>query len=231
MQAEALVGRVRQLVNVKDSFTRMNIEREKERRQRQEQHDKAIREKQKKAADQTELRDALYELFADSDAVKRGKQLESALNKQFAMAGFLVRKVFAIKGDEGKGIVEQIDGVVELGGMHYLVEMKWWQELSVEGKSRRTWSASSTVEASEGFSSPIRVFRPQRSKTRRRASLKKCSCSVSSKRLFECSIAKETWRLSSKRRSIGPRQTAIRSLGHRTSFRIVSFSTHVCRTT
>jgi hypothetical protein len=46
------------------------------------------------------------------------------LNSLFAFAGFLVREAFTIKGDEGQGIVEQIDGAVEIDGVLYLVEMK-----------------------------------------------------------------------------------------------------------
>jgi hypothetical protein len=37
-----------------------------------------------------------------------------------------VREAFTIKGDEGQGIVEQIDGAVEIDGGLYLIEMKWW---------------------------------------------------------------------------------------------------------
>jgi restriction system protein len=61
------------------------------------------------------------------DPYKRGKQLESALNDLFAFAGFLVREAFTIKKD-GDGIIEQIDGVVEIDGVLYLVEMKWWNK-------------------------------------------------------------------------------------------------------
>jgi len=33
-----------------------------------------------------------------------------------------------LKGDEGQGIIEQIDGAVEIDGVLYLVEMKWWDK-------------------------------------------------------------------------------------------------------
>lgn len=128
LQAQGLVAQVRQLVNVKDSFTRMNIERERERKQRQEDYAKAVKAKQKEAVERTAIRDSFYKLFAEQDPWKRGKQLESVLNRLFAFAGFSVREAFTIKGDQGKGIVEQIDGVVELDGMLYIVEMKWWHE-------------------------------------------------------------------------------------------------------
>ena len=30
-----------------------------------------------------------------------------------------------LRGSEGEGVLEQIDGVIEFGGHLYLVEMKW----------------------------------------------------------------------------------------------------------
>ena len=38
----------------------------------------------------------------------------------------LVRNAFSIKGACGEGVIEQIDGIVEIDGYLYLVEMKWW---------------------------------------------------------------------------------------------------------
>jgi restriction system protein len=126
LKAQGLVAQIRQLVNVKDSFTRMSLEREKERKQRQAAYKASVDAKQEEAKERAALKEALYKLFTEKDPYKRGKQLEAVLNKLFAFAGFLVREAFTIKGDEGKGIVEQIDGAVEIDGMLYLVEMKWW---------------------------------------------------------------------------------------------------------
>lgn len=70
LQAQGLVAQVCQLVNVKDSFTRMNIEREKERRARQESHKAAVEAARKRAAEMAELRGALYKLFAQTDPIK-----------------------------------------------------------------------------------------------------------------------------------------------------------------
>lgn len=44
----------------------------------------------------------------------------------FALDGLLVREAFALTSDEGAGIVEQIDGVVELDNNLYLVEAKFY---------------------------------------------------------------------------------------------------------
>lgn len=38
----------------------------------------------------------------------------------------LVREAFCLRGAPGEGVIEQIDGVVQLDGHLYLVEMKWW---------------------------------------------------------------------------------------------------------
>ena len=122
------MAQIQKLVNVKDSFTRMNLEREKERQRHQAAYTARVQAEQKKAQEGAALKDALYRLFTETDPYKRGKQLETALNNLFAFAGFLVREAFTIKGDEGQGIVEQIDGAVEIDRMLYLVEMKWWDK-------------------------------------------------------------------------------------------------------
>jgi restriction system protein len=128
LKAQGLVAQIRHVVNVKDSFTRMNIERERERQQRQAVYTARIQAKQKEAEENAAIKDSLYKLFAETDPYKRGKRLEGILNKLFSFAGFLVREAFTLKGAEGQGIIEQIDGAVEIEGMLYLIEMKWWDK-------------------------------------------------------------------------------------------------------
>ncbi len=127
-KAQGLVAQIQKLVNVKDSFTRINLERESERKQRQAVCTANIEARQKEAKQLAAIKDSLYKLFGESDPYRRGKQLEGILNNLFSFAGFLVREAFTLKGDEGQGIVEQIDGVVEIDGVLYLVEMKWWDK-------------------------------------------------------------------------------------------------------
>jgi hypothetical protein len=124
-KAQGLVSQIQKLVNVKDSFTRINLEREKERNQRQAVYAASVEAKQKEAEQRAALKASHYRLFGETDPHKRGKQLESALNNLFAFAGFLTREAFTLKGLEGEGIIEQIDGAVEIDGVLYLVEMKW----------------------------------------------------------------------------------------------------------
>jgi restriction system protein len=128
LKAQGLVGQIQKLVNVKDTFTRINLERERERKQHQAVHTASLQAKQKEAGERAAIKDSLYKLFGESDPWRRGKRLEGILNSLFAFAGFLVREAFTVKGDEGQGVVEQIDGAVDLSGVLYIVEMKWWDK-------------------------------------------------------------------------------------------------------
>lgn len=128
LKAKGLVAEIRSVVNVKDSFTRMKIEREKERQKHQVEYQKRLYAEAKRKQDIKELYTELSALFSLTDAYKRGKLLESILNRLFQIFGILIREAFTLRGLEGEGIVEQIDGVVELDGHLYLVEMKWHSE-------------------------------------------------------------------------------------------------------
>lgn len=123
--ARGYVAEIRKIIQTKDAFTRMEIEREKElskhRKQQQDKIDK-INAKNKKADD---IKKQLYGLFAVKNPQERGKKLETVLNALFDFSGILVREAFTISGDQGEGIIEQIDGVIELDNQVYLVEMKW----------------------------------------------------------------------------------------------------------
>lgn len=128
LEAQGLVAQIRRIVNVKDSFTRMNIEREKERQQRQKAHEAKMAKIQRRNDERAAIRKDLFALFAETNPQKRGKALEAILNRLFKVEEILIREAFTLRGSEGEGIVEQIDGVVEMDGHVYLVEMKWWNE-------------------------------------------------------------------------------------------------------
>lgn len=127
-KAQGLVAQIQKVVNVKDSFTRINLERESERKQRQAEYTAGVQARLKEAEERAAIKDSLYRLFSETDPYKRGKQLEGVLNRLFSFAGFLVREAFSLKGDDGQGIIEQIDGAAEIDGMLYLIEMKWWDK-------------------------------------------------------------------------------------------------------
>lgn len=128
-KAKAKVGDLARMVNVKDSFTRMNQQRDaaqaeaaaKARAERE-----AAAERRRKIQD---VRDRLNALFGmDSEPQKRGKLLEGVLNDLFRAHGILVREDFKRQDAMGSVVVEQIDGVIEFEGHIYLVEMKWLKD-------------------------------------------------------------------------------------------------------
>lgn len=128
LKAKGLVSEIRQLVNVKDSFTRMNLEREEEAKKRRSEQQAQMEKIQKRKAEIASIKNDFYKLFSETDVYKRGKALESALNRLFRVYNISIRESFTLKGNEAEGIVEQIDGVVELNGEIYLVEIKWWNQ-------------------------------------------------------------------------------------------------------
>jgi restriction endonuclease Mrr len=128
LKAKGLVAEIRHVVGVKDSFTRMNEERTREREQHRAKREETIRLVQQRNQTISQLKDELFALFGESDTKKRGKALESVLNRLFQAYDISVRNDFTLVGDLGEGVVEQIDGVIELDGHLYFVEMKWWKE-------------------------------------------------------------------------------------------------------
>lgn len=128
LKAKGLVSGIRQVVDVKDSFTRMKLEREKERKKYQEDQEAKIEKLQQRKAKLANIKKELYALFSEHDRRRRGKALEVVLNNLFSIDEILIHEAFILKGDCGEGIIEQIDGVIELDGALYFVEMKWWSE-------------------------------------------------------------------------------------------------------
>lgn len=128
LKAKGLVASIRDLVNVKDSFTKINLEREKEQARNSAQYNAKVLQVRKQAEAIETAKLDFYSLFSESNAQERGKKLEGVLNTLFKLYGILVREAFTRKGDKGEGIIEQIDGVVEIDNEIYLVEMKWRSE-------------------------------------------------------------------------------------------------------
>jgi len=128
LKAKGLVSEIRRVIDVKDSFTRMNIERETELKRHQAEQMNKLEEMQRRKTQLSDLQRRLFSLFSESNSQKRGKDAEAILNELFAVNGISVREAFTLSGVEGEGIVEQIDGVVELDGSVYLAEMKWHKD-------------------------------------------------------------------------------------------------------
>jgi len=131
LQAKGLVAEIRRVVNVKDSFTKMYSEREKERQQRIAEQEQVAAKKQAHKTVIEDIKRDLYPWFGltgDENREQRGRILESILNRLFKLYGISVRESFTIVKEEGMGIAEQIDGVIDLTGNTYFVEMKWIKE-------------------------------------------------------------------------------------------------------
>lgn len=128
LKAKGLVSEIRRVVDVKDSFVRMRQEQEAERKKRLDEEDKKIAAINERKARLQQVKKDLAALFGEPNPQRRGKQLEGVLNRLFSTAGILVRESFTRVEATGEGIVEQIDGVIELDGEIYLVEMKWWDK-------------------------------------------------------------------------------------------------------
>ncbi len=124
--AKGLIAEIRNVVNVKDSFTRMANEREFEKKDNLARKHAEIEKVRKKKENIEKLKSELFSLFSEKDKQKRGKKLESVLNSLFLAYGILIREAFTLTGDDGEGIREQIDGVIEVDNHLYFVEMKWW---------------------------------------------------------------------------------------------------------
>lgn len=129
LTAKGLVGEVRRVINVKDSFTRINKEREAERSQRIRDAEMKRQSEAQKRAKLQEAKGDLYALFSLEDKPQeRGILLEKAVNGLFDACGILIRENFKRRAPDSSKVIEQIDGVIELDGNLYLVEMKWVSE-------------------------------------------------------------------------------------------------------
>lgn len=128
LKAKGLVAQIRQVVNVKDSFTRMREEMEREQRERRAERQAKLEREQRRREKIAAIKSDLFALFKEQNPQRRDKRLEAVLNRLFAEDGILLKEAFTIIGDEGEGIIEQIDGVIEIDGEVYLVEMKWWDK-------------------------------------------------------------------------------------------------------
>lgn len=130
LKAKGLVSEIRHVINVKDSFTRMKQEAERERQQRQAEYQAGVKAKQQRQNEFLSIKNDLYSLFGmpSNQSQRRGKLLEGILNRLFKLNEMLIRQAFELSGQDREGIIEQIDGVVEIDGQIYLVEMKWWKE-------------------------------------------------------------------------------------------------------
>lgn len=124
-KARGLVAQIREIVGKKDAFTRMKQERDAERRQRMEEVEARLDEKRRIRVALEQARSKFYRLFGETDAAKRGRLLEPVMSELLTVSGIQIREPFTLSGPGDRGIVEQVDGVIELDSRYFLVEIKW----------------------------------------------------------------------------------------------------------
>lgn len=126
--AKGYVADIRRIVNVKDSFTRMRQEKDRERQAHIEQQEARAAELRQRKEAQERVRQRFYGLFKDDlDPHQRGRDFEAVLNELFQLDGISLREPFRRQQEDGQTL-EQIDGVVEIAGYLYLVEVKWYKK-------------------------------------------------------------------------------------------------------
>ncbi len=128
LKARGLVAEIRNLVNKHDFFRRFEQQRESE---LQKHREEKRREAEKLKRHRQEVQGILKEiksLVIMDDPHSRGKRFEKVMNDLFMNSGILVREAFVLVEEPGQGITEQLDGVIELDGHIYLVEVKWRKE-------------------------------------------------------------------------------------------------------
>lgn len=128
LQARGTVAKIKDIVNGRDTLTRLANEVEKARIQHMKKREDEILQQKLKNDNINRIKNELCSLFAESNPQKRGKGLEKVLNELFNIFGIGIRSSFSLKGSDGEGIIEQIDGIIELYNDIYLVEMKWLSE-------------------------------------------------------------------------------------------------------
>ena len=127
LKARGLLAQVRELVNAKDLLSRIINAQDETRRQRQAaERARVVEQQYRRRTELKALEGQCRELAKETDPYKRAKMLEVVLNQLFRVYGVLIRESFTVAGEHGSGIIEQIDGAIELDGHLYLVEMKWW---------------------------------------------------------------------------------------------------------
>lgn len=136
LKARGLVARVRDVVNVKDSFTRLIQERDHDRRERLRDQEAQAEAKRRRLEERESLRRQLISLRSMTVPRQRGLALERVLNDIFKLDGLSVRESFTLRSETGQ-VGEQIDGLIVTEGHPILVEAKWHAErLSVNDVSR-----------------------------------------------------------------------------------------------
>jgi restriction system protein len=128
LPARGLVAEIRESVHKTDAFTRMERERDRVLQEHRDARQKQLDAERERRQQREAIRSEIGKLFTESNHQKRGKVLEGLLNRLFTSFGISIREAFTIRGEEGEGIITQIDGAIDLDNHIYLVEMKWLKD-------------------------------------------------------------------------------------------------------
>lgn len=90
--AKGLIADIRQVINVKDSFTRMNLEREAEQRKRLADQQAKIDEAQRRRLKLAAVKRDLYDIFSENNTQKEARPLKVSLTVFSKPAGSLFGK-------------------------------------------------------------------------------------------------------------------------------------------
>jgi restriction system protein len=129
LEAQGLVAQVRKQVQGHDTLTRIDQDRETQRSKHQAAEQARLAEIRQRKEQWAALKGDFGALFGITNPQQRGKRSEDVLNRLFELGDIGRRRAFALSGEAGEGIVEQIDGLVDIDGRLYLVEMKRWKTL------------------------------------------------------------------------------------------------------
>ncbi len=124
LKAQGLVAAIRDVVNVKDSLTRILHAQDSVLREHQREQQAQAAAKQRRREEREALRRRFTGLAAMTLPRQRGLAFEGALNDFFKLDGLCIREAFTLASSDGK-VGEQIDGLVAMESHPVLVEAKW----------------------------------------------------------------------------------------------------------
>jgi hypothetical protein len=102
-------------------------ELERERRRRRAEYETSLHETQRKQAELLAIKDDLFSIFrmTEDQSQERGKSLAGILNHFFRAYDIPVREAFEFIDQTNRELTEYLNGVIEIDGELFLVEMKW----------------------------------------------------------------------------------------------------------
>lgn len=122
LEAQGLVARLREIVGIKDTFTRFKQETQHEAARRRLEQDRRLEEERDRRQRLKGVHDGLAALVTfQGTPQERGRRFEQNLTTLFASSQIQVMEPFRTNN-------EQIDGAVHLDGHTCLVEARWWAE-------------------------------------------------------------------------------------------------------